>query len=183
MTKTFVVPSTFEISRRAPPISELKSLWEWLYKNYNQKRKNVLEFGAGITSWVLSDAVEPQNQVCMETFPLCINMVKKHVPNIKVVNTNWSGIPKGSYDLLFVDSCTAPPPGLKPLKFEVPFRDDAIEYVKAMLTNDAVVIIHDWCHKDFRWREHRRYLEANGFKLIWSCQGRFGFGAYVREQK
>lgn len=191
--KKFFIPNTFKISKRAPHIREMEELWKWLYINYNKKIEKVLEFGCGVTSIVINEAVEPKEYVSVEKFEPCIKTVGEHVKNIKFITTDWSDIPKQMYDLVFVDSCTAPPEGLKalirtvPMAKGTPFRNDAIHYVKDYIGEKTIVIIHDWNHYKKEWRAHREYLENNNFKLIWSFykdEGKivqyYGLGAYIR---
>ena len=176
-----IIPPSFVPSRRSPSVQELEALWDWLDKNYRDKIKTILEFGCGVTSWVLHNSLNYTKYIAVEQFQPCIDTVKSHVPNIEIIGY-WDKIPKDSYDLLFVDASTGWPAGLKPLAItnRRPFRDDAIHYVKDMLHKDTIVIIHDWQHKQYNWRVHRRYLEDNGYKCIWSCAVGYGFGAYIK---
>lgn len=73
----FVIPKGFVPARRSPPFSELEALYIWLCKNYKGKVTNVLEFGCGVTSVVLSQSLNPSRYVCVEQFQPCIDMVKK----------------------------------------------------------------------------------------------------------
>ena len=176
----FVFPSGFS-SKRAPRRDELEALWNWLYTNHNGKEWRVLEFGSGITSWVLNDAIHPELHVCVEQFPISIENVIKHVPSVQIVSTDWSDIPKHDYNMLFMDSSTGAPKDLSPLIATAGvFRHDAIHYVRDMIAKDAIVIMHDWNHKA-KWRLSRTYLEENGYDLIWSYTSKYGFGAYCRK--
>jgi hypothetical protein len=181
MENQFYIPPSFTLSRRCPSIQELQALWTWLDTNYKDKIKSVLEFGCGVTSWVLHNTIKHEKYVIVEQFQPCIETVKKHVSNIEIVDF-WDKIPANKYDLLFVDASTGAPAGLKPRAStnRVPFRDDAIDYVKDMLHQNSIVIIHDWQHRHYNWRVHRRYLEDNGYKCIWSCPIGYGFGAYIK---
>lgn len=176
--KTFVFPSGFS-SKRAPRRDELEALWNWLYTNYHSRDKKVLEFGSGITSWVLNDALNPKLHVCVEQFPISVENVIKQVPSVQIITRDWSNIPKYDYDILFVDSSTGAPKDLKSLDIGGIFRHDAIHYVRDMITKDAIVIIHDWNHKP-RWMQARKYLESNGYGLLWSYASKYGFGAYQK---
>jgi len=175
----FQLPKTFIPSKRSPSIKELEKLHDFLNNNYNGKIKNILEFGCGITSLVLNQALSCKNHLAIEQFEPCINDVKYHIKNIKILPL-WEMIPNEKYDLIFVDASTGPPKGLKPIHKENkrPFRDDAIHYARKNMKDSTIVIIHDWCHKNPVWRLPRVYLENNNFKCIWSCPIGYGFGAY-----
>jgi len=174
-----IIPESFVLSRRCPSLKELEELY--LFLN-GKKFNNVLEFGCGVTSWVLYSALKYEKYISVEQFQPCIDTVKKHVPNIEIIGY-WEQIPKMKYDLLFVDASTGAPAGLKPRSStnKVAFRDDAIDYVKDLLHKDSLVIIHDWNHKQYNWRVHRRYLEDNGYECVWNCPVGYGFGAYIKK--
>jgi len=174
------LPKTFPPSRRAPPLEELDWLHHWLSKN-NKGLDTVLEFGCGITSWVISDALKPKLYVAMEGFQPCINMTEKHVPKIQIVKTNWDDIPRIGYNVLFVDASTNPPKHLKPMGKRI-FRDDAIKYSENFIAKDAIVILHDWNYKE-GWRLPRKYVEDKGYVLIDSLSSRYGMGIYKRNEK
>lgn len=175
MENKFIFPTGFS-SKRAPRRDELEALWNFL-NPYDGKIDNVLEFGSGITSWVLNNTLHPKNHISIESFPISVANVKKNVPVVKVVST-WDQIPNYKYDLLFIDSSTGAPKDLKCLypKWGL-FRHDAIHYVRNFLKGDAIIVIHDWNHKA-KWQVSRQYLEENGCKLIWSYTSKYGFGAY-----
>lgn len=174
-----IIPATFTPSKRAPSLQELDWLHNWLSGNkdkYNLEK--VLEYGCGITSWVLFDALNPKIQVAMEAFQPCIDITVKHVPNIQMIKTNWNDIPKIKYDVLFVDASTNPPPDLKPMHKTI-FRNDAIKYSESFISEKAIVILHDWNYKE-GWRLPRKYVEDNGYTLIASLSTKFGFGIYQK---
>lgn len=175
MENKFIFPTGFS-SKRAPRRDELDALWNFLIK-YDGKIDGVLEFGSGITSWVLNNTLHPKKHVCIESFPISVDNVKKYVPSVEVVGT-WDQIPTYSYDLLFIDSSTGAPKDLQCLYPEWGlFRHDAIHYARKFLKKDAIVVMHDWNHKP-KWQVSRKYLEENGYKLIWSYTSKYGFGAY-----
>jgi hypothetical protein len=172
------IPETFTFSKRAPSKKEILQLHKWLSENCKGKRKSILEFGCGITSWALSDSVEPEMHVCFEQFKPCINTVKQHLPKIQIIESDWSGIPKHPYDLILVDSSTGAPKGIKTIDGN-PFRDDAIKYVEEFCAKDRIIIVHDWNHRQASWRRPRRYLEKNGYTLLHKIdQYGHGFGIY-----
>jgi len=172
------LPKTFPPSKRAPMLNELDWLHNWLSKN--KQLDTVLEFGCGITSWIISDALKPKLHIAMEGFQPCIDMTLKHVPNIQMVKTTWDDIPKIPYRMMFVDASTNAPASLKPMNGSYPFRDDAIKYSEPFIAKDCVVIIHDWNYKP-GWRVPRKYLEDHGYKLIDSLATKFGMGVYRRQ--
>lgn len=173
------LPKTFTPSKRAPSLQELDWLHNWLNNNKkNYDLDKILEYGCGITSWILSDAIMPSIHVAMEAFQPCIDITIKHVPKLQVIKTTWDDIPKIQYGVLFVDASTNPPKDLKPIgKF--PFRDDAIKYSEAFVAKNAIVILHDWNYK-IGWRKPREYVEAHGYSLIDSISTRYGMGIYQR---
>lgn len=180
MSAPFIFPSGFS-SKRAPRKDELEALWNFL-QGYNEKPNCVLEFGSGITSWVLNETLHPNKHVSVESFPISVENVKKHVPTVEIVST-WDQIPDYKYDLLFMDSSTGAPRGLLCLYPKVGlFRHDAIHYARKFLKDDAIVIMHDWNHKP-KWQMSKTYLEENGYVLIWSYKSKYGFGAYQHRDK
>ena len=174
MLNEFIFPSGFS-SKRAPRRDELEALWIFLKKIDNVD--SILEFGSGITSWVLYNALSPKKYVSVESFEISVNNVKKNVPNVEIVDT-WDKIPNYNYDIVFIDSSTGAPKGLQCLypQWGV-FRHDAIHYVRDLIKKDTIVIMHDWNHKA-KWRVTRTYLEENGYELVWSYTSKYGFGAY-----
>lgn len=176
------IPETFKASSRSPQPNELRWLYDWLLENkdkYNDGKK-ILEFGCGITSWVLNEAIKPERHVAVELYAPCIKMTKKHLPSIEMIKTTWDDIPKIEYDVVFVDSSTAPPKGLKPMAARIVYRDDAIKYAEAFQSKKALVIMHDWNYKG-PWRLHRKYVEANGYNLLGSLATRYGLGIYQKQ--
>jgi len=180
----FVIPNTFSISNRAPPLTELEGLYNVLQdKNITKNIKSILEFGCGITSYLLYSCIKPETYVSFEMFKPCIETVKKNVPNIKFTETDWNDLPKQKFDLIMVDSSTGFPSNKKYLIAKEktnPYRDDAINFVleNNMSTDNSLFILHDWCHPREPWRLHRKFLEDKNYKLIFSVPGKFGFGGY-----
>ena len=176
------LPKTFKPSSRSPAKIELRWLHEWLCENkgkYNESKK-VLEFGCGVTSWVLNDSLKPEVHVVMEAFEPCIQSTLHHIPSIQVVRTTWGDIPKINYDIIFVDASTHPPKGLKPMilraKHRV-FRDDVVKYVEDFQADNALIILHDWNYKE-GYKAPRRYVESKGYPLVASLKTHYGFGIY-----
>ena len=172
------IPDTFQLSKRCPPIQELEWLAKWCIKNKKPNLK-VLEFGCGITSWILCETLSPKIQVAVEQYPECIMQVKKHCPDIEIVST-WDLIPKNNYDWLLIDSSTGWPEGIKPMTAKRPFRDDAVKYALPLCKKNVTVILHDYDHRKAGWRVARVWLENNGFECIDKYRYRFGFGIMRR---
>lgn len=176
------IPSSFVRSKRSPTLPELEALYDFL-EPYNEKidAPNILEFGCGITSYVISEALYKfYAYVAVETFQPCIDMVKQHCIGIEVVN-NWNAIPEEQYDIMFVDGSAGYPENLKPIApipaCKIPFRNDAIDYTKHMMKPNGIIILHDHNHT-YNYQMPRRYLENFQWKLIWEYKGKYGLGAY-----
>lgn len=174
------LPTTFKPSKRAPSIDELDWLYQWLKQDSEKTNiSTVLEFGCGITSWIIQEATHPKTHIAMEAYQPCIDITKSHCPNIEFVTTTWSDIPKIEYQLIFVDASTNPPKDLKPLNGKYCFRNDAIKYIGDCLSEDGIIIIHDWCYGR-GWEVTREYLEANNYSLIDSYTSKHGIGVYTK---
>lgn len=167
-------PKTFPFSQLAPTEKELDWMNTWLKANVKQNCK-VLEFGCGITSWIINEALKPEIYVAMEHYPQCIKDTLKHVPNIKMVQTTWHQIPQDVYDFIFIDSSAGYPPGGDGL-----YRDKAIEFVESqqMIHNKTFIMVHDWHARS--GKGSRKYLEKNGYKLAGSFSDRTGVGVYSK---
>jgi len=156
----------------------LEWLYDWLCENkghYNESKK-VLEFGCGVTSWVLNNALKPEIHVAMEAHEPCIKDTIEHVPDIQIIKTTWDDIPKIPYDIIFVDASTNPPKGLKTFRKRA-WRDDAVKYVEDFQADDALIILHDWSYRG-AWLRPRKYLEAKEYPLIAHFSARYGLGIY-----
>ena len=174
-------PLTFEPSRRAPSKKEMDWLHNWIKSKSFPQNSKILEFGCGITTWVISDAIgEYEKYLCVENFEPCINKVKQHVKKVDFISTSWADIPKEPYNLVFVDASSCPPKNLKSI---IPgatlFRDDAINYVINFTSDDCVFIIHDWCYK-LSWLRPQKYFTELNYKLIDCLKTRHGIGIYQK---
>ena len=179
-------PSTFKTSTRSPNQQEMDWLYDWIVKQLNEDKlpsnAKILEFGSGITSYVISNAIPNfQKYVCVEYFPLCVDQVKLHTNNIEFVSDSWHNIPKEKYDLVFVDSSSCAPSDLKPHnpKHDRIFRDDAIHYVIPFVSQKCFFAIHDWCYKT-AWLRPKEYFEAINHKLIDCIRTKHGLGIYQK---
>lgn len=165
------IPKTFTITRVSPTIEELEFMYNWC-KNNIAEGSNVLEFGAGPTTWALSKAINPTNYICMEHWIPSIKDVLDHLDNITMVRTDWYSIPDDiEYDLVFVDSSAGYPPGDSGLH-----RHDACEFSERLLKNGGYIMIHDWRKRS--GKKSRQYLENKKYKLVDSFNGRTGVGIY-----
>ena len=157
----------FEFSKLAPSVAEL----EWLH-NYlsemNDSINSVLEFGCGITTWVINDALEASKYMAIEEFEQCIKDVNTHVPSVKISN-NWDSFKGETFDLVFVDSSAGC--GMKGLN-----RDKALIASLPCLSEESIVIIHDWRKRS--GKAPRKYLEDAGWDLIAKCEIKSGLGVY-----
>ena len=181
----FIIPNDYFVSKRSPPLKELEGLYQILKQEEFKNVNSVLEFGCGITSYLLNITLKPKNFIAFEQFKPCIDSTKKYVKNINVLETDWNDIPKQVYDVIFVDSTTGFPKGRKRLEAKdkhQPFRDDSIDYsLEQGFANDKTLfILHDWSHRSEPFRLHRKYLEDRNYKLVFSIPGRFGFGGYTK---
>lgn len=169
-----IFPKTFPFSKLAPSVAELEWINSWLQVNI-PKGKKVLEFGCGITSWVINESIQPSKYVAMEHYNQCIIDTLKHVPNINIIKTTWHQIPQDVYDFIFIDSSAGYPPGGDGI-----FRNKAIEFIESqqMVHNKTIIMIHDWHHRS--GKSSRKYLENNNYKLIGSFSDRTGVGAYQK---
>ena len=177
-------PSGFGVSSRAPSKPEMIWLDEWLKQRSWKPETKILEFGCGITTWVISNAIpERTDYYCVEGFEPCVNQVKEHVDNVEFISTTWDDIPQKKYDLAFVDASSCPPKGLVSIlgKGERVFRDDAIHYVMDFVSDDCFFIIHDWCYKG-GWLRPQQYFTNRNYRLIASLKARHGLGIYQKGQ-
>lgn len=172
------IPSNFVVSLRSPTPDELESLSEWLKKNATHKN-DILEFGSGVTSYITHSSIRPYSYTCVEQIPICIDSVRKYNANINIVPT-WDLIPRDKlFDFVLVDGSTGAPKDLPLLEGTIPFRDDAIKYALPYCHKDVWICVHDWCW-NYVWQRPRRYLEAQGWKMIWSYKGKYGWGVYTK---
>lgn len=173
----FKLPDTFQRSKRSPLVEELEFIHNFISK-YNFENPSVLEFGGGITTWTISNALESwSSYCCVETYMPQVEQIEKHLTEIKCVQ-NWNDIPQIPYNLVFVDSSSGSPKDLKSVREGgIVFRDDAVNYVLPFVSEEAVFIFHDWCYKK-EWQYAWRFLESKGYKLIDSYKSKFGVGVF-----
>lgn len=169
---TLELPKTFTITKVSPTIGELNFIYDWLKNNINQK-VNVLEFGAGPSTWAITSALEVDQYVLIEHWAPSINDVLNHLNNIKIIKGLWYDIPENiKYDVVFVDSSAGYPPSNKGLH-----RDEAVKYSERLLSDNGYIILHDW-HKR-SGSAPKKYIEnTNNYKLVASFRGRTGVGIY-----
>lgn len=169
-----ILPKTFPFSKLAPTEKELVFMNNWLATSTLRGCK-VLEFGCGITSWAINDALKPSVYVAIEHWPQCIKDTIKHIPNINMITTTWHQIPQDVYGFVFIDSSAGYPPGGNGL-----YRDKAIEFIESqkMIDKKSVIMIHDW-HAN-SGKGSRRLLERTGYRLIASFNDRTGVGVYSK---
>lgn len=167
------LPKTFRLTRVSPTMEELDFIHDWCRNNI-EEGGNVLEFGAGPTTWALATAINANVYVSMEHWAPAITDVLDHLEDIQFVKTNWYAIPDDiKYDLVFVDSSAGYPPGGDGLH-----RDKACEFSERLLSDNGHIMIHDWRKRS--GRKSRIWLENNGFECVASCDGRTGVGVYKR---
>ena len=187
---SFQKPENFKVSSRAPTKKEIR----WLYKilsseKYSSYRgKKVLEFGCGITSYAISQALDPKLYIAVENFQPCMDMCKIHIPGIQFVSTDWSDIPKNKYNVVMVDASSCPPKGLKlvnavsrqgvPVEKHAPFRDDAINYILPYTKNTTIFICHDAFHNNPVWHMPCIFLENHGYECIDSFAFKKGIAVF-----
>jgi len=165
------LPKTFTVTRVSPTIPELEFMHDWC-KNNVAEGANILEFGAGPTTWAIATAISPSKYVCMEHWVPSIKDVIDHLEDITIVKTDWYGIPDNiKYDLVFVDSSAGYPPGGDGLH-----RHDACEFSERLLKDGGHIMIHDWRKRS--GHKSRLYLESKGYELVASFNGRTGVGVY-----
>ena len=168
------IPKTFKLTRHSPTINELTFLHNWLKQNVNEGL-NVLEFGAGPTTWVIATTINPQKYVVVEDFVPSLYQLLDHLTDINIIKGIWYNIPEDvKYNFVFVDSSAGYPPGGDGL-----FRDEAVKYSERLLAENGFIAIHDWHGRS--GKAPRNYLENSGnYKLIDSITDRTGLGIYQR---
>jgi len=159
-------------TRHSPSVKELEFLYNWLSSNV-KKGCNVLEFGAGPTTWVIYKAVNSSKYVAVENYGPSVQVISSHMGKmINIVTRLWYDIPEDvKYDVIFVDSSAGYPPGDPNLH-----RKEAVIYSERLLADDGVFIIHDWHHRS--GKAPRRYLESKNYKLVDSIVDYRGVGIY-----
>lgn len=175
-----VLPETFKRSRRSPLISELNWIYSWIVSK-NFEKCNILEFGGGITTWTISEALNKKWELycCVETYLPQVEQIKSHIHGIECVDS-WDKIPPINYNIIFVDSSSGWPKGLKSIRTgQKIFRDDAVNYSLKFANNDTYYILHDWSYKG-QWLFAPKFLLNNGFKLVDSHRNRFGVGIFQK---
>jgi len=167
------LPKTFSVTRVSPTIPELDFMHDWCKENM-QDNANILEFGAGPTTWAIATAITPNRYICMEHWVPSITDVIDHLEDIEIIKTNWYAIPDDiKYDLVFVDSSAGYPPGDDGLH-----RHEACEFSSRLLADGGHIMIHDWRKRS--GARSRVWLEANGFECVASFNGRTGVGVFKR---
>jgi hypothetical protein len=169
------LPKTYPKSRYAPTIAELEFMYNWIKNNINT-RINVLEFGSGISTWTILTALESNlnEYIAVEDIQF-IKEPSKHCSKVKFITTSWYQIPEDKkYDLVFVDSSAGYPPGTPGLH-----RVDALQYSEKLMSDKAVVIIHDWHGRS--GKEIRRHLENNNYVVQAVIEDKTGLGIYRRK--
>ena len=167
------IPATFKKSDLAPSDEEIEWLWCWLQRNEVQNNaKNVLEFGCGITTLILQDALHPQFLISIEDYQPCIDMVRKHLHRLNfAIFKNWTPVDKYEWNVVLVDSSSCG-------KWEEGYHRDMV--VKAILPHmapDGIIILHDW--KKVASKRAKRVLDKEGWELLDACYTRNGWGIYA----
>lgn len=169
----FSIPETFKFSDLAPTRDELKFIYDWLIAN--KIDGDVLEFGCGITTWAVYNAVKPKNYFALETHPGCLVSMHEHLPQVKIIATTWNDIPKIPYGVVFVDSSVGRPAGGDGI-----YRDEAAKYGINLAARDAVVILHDVNMNRRGYQNTIKAVLAEEFKEVARFKGRTGVGIYRR---
>jgi len=165
------LPKTFTLTKVSPTTPELEFIHKWCKENL-PNGCNVLEFGAGPTTWAISTAARPSKYVCMEHWIPSIKDVIDHLDNITIIKTDWYAIPDDiRYDFVFIDSSAGYPPGDQGLH-----RHDACQFSERLLKDGGYIMIHDWRKRS--GHKSRLYLESKGYELVASFLGRTGVGVY-----
>ena len=157
-----IIPTDFEKSKLAPRNDELI----WMHRQLRNKSINsVLEFGCGITTWIIHKATSPNLYVAIEEYAPCIREVRKHLKDVVIISA-WSDIPEGSFDLVFVDSSAGC--GKKGLH-----RVESAQRAHSQLKKGGYMMIHDSHRRS--GRAVSRYLKnSEHYKLLASFGGRTG---------
>ena len=168
------LPRTFVRTRHSPTLTELESLHNWCKHNLSDN-SNILEFGAGPTTWAIATAVRPATYVCVEEYAPSIQQVIDHLTDVTVIKGSWYKIPEDvRYDFIFVDSSAGYPPGDGGLH-----RDEAVKYGERLLSDNGYIALHDWHARS--GKAPRKYLESTGhYELVASVKDRTGLGIYRR---
>jgi hypothetical protein len=166
------LPRSFKLTRHSPTVAELEFMHEWVKNNLSDDC-NVLEFGAGPTTWAIFKAVKCNRYVVVEDHAQSLKALLLHLPDLEVVNSTWYKIPEDiKYDFVFVDSSAGYPPGVSGLH-----RDEAAKYGERLLAPGGHIMLHDWHGRSGRGPRH--YLESSGdYELVASLNGRTGVGIY-----
>lgn len=166
------LPKDFKMTRVSPTMGELNFIHDWLKSNVNYS-VNVLEFGAGPTTWAIATALNFNRYVLIEHWLPAISDISNHLKNIEIKRTTWYDIPEDiQYDVIFVDSSAGYPPGSKGLH-----RDEAVKYSERLLAKNGIIILHDWRKRS--GAAPKKYMENSGnYNLVASFPGRTGVGIY-----
>lgn len=166
------LPKSFTVTRVSPTAGELDFIHDWLKENVT-KEVNVLEFGAGPTTWAIATALQVNRYVLVEHWIPSIKDVLDHLEDIEIIKGLWYSIPEDiKYDIIFVDSSAGYPPGDGGLH-----RDEAVKYAERLLSNNGYILLHDWRKRS--GVAPRRYIEGTGaYKQVASFKGKTGVGIY-----
>lgn len=156
----------FPRSRVSPSQAEL----DWLAAYLREKPfKSVVEFGCGVTTAVIYEALPWARYLAIEDFEHPgIAEINKRYPAI-TIEKNWENIELYKWDLALVDSSAGC--GCDGLN-----RDKAAQAVVDHLQPGGVILIHDW--KGRSGKKPRAWLESNGWRLVDHCDAGTGWGAY-----
>lgn len=168
----FELPKTMSRTRVSPSMQELEFMYNWC-KNNLKSGCNILEFGAGPSTYVIKKACDPKIYIAVEDWIPTIKDVTIHVENIMIINSTWFDIPEYTYDFIFVDSSAGYPPKDGGLH-----RDEATKYGERMLSNNGHIMLHDWHGRS--GKAPRRYLENSGYQLVGSLNDKTGVGIYKK---
>lgn len=168
------LPDTFIRTRHSPTVKELDFIHDWV-KNHVSEGCNVLEFGAGPSTWAIATAANPKKYIVVEDYIPSIQAVLDHLTDITIIKGVWYNIPEDvTYDFVFVDSSAGYPPGDGGLH-----RDEAVKYAQRLISENGYIAIHDWHGRS--GKGPRNYLEnCADYKLVASLTNRTGVGIYQR---
>lgn len=173
---TINLPESFIKTRYSPTEKELDFLQQWMKSNLNYKNDyNILEFGAGPSTWIMYHSVKINKYVCVEDHIPSVRTLLEHINDLTLVKGIWYQIPEDiKYDFIFVDSSAGYPPGDGGLH-----RDEAVKYGQRLLEDNGFIAIHDWHGRS--GRAPRRYLEkCESYNLVASLKDRTGIGIYQK---
>jgi hypothetical protein len=173
-----VIPKGFKKSALAPPQAEI----EWMAACFTNLRgiykpKKVLEFGCGVTTYLLWNYINPRTMISIEDYQPNIDEVRKWIkyPEFGVFK-HWDSIYSEYWDLVFIDSSAGCG------KATGHHRDESLMACMPHLAKHAIVILHDWLHAE--GKKPRRILDANPetWELIDGYHCGRGIGIYRRSK-